>query len=236
LLKELEYDDENTILPYSVVDDEYADNKYYEPKILLTTSRTPSQRLLQFLKEMRIILPNSVRVNRGNTVIKDLVKISQENEFSDLIILHESRGVPDGMIISHMPHGPTTYFGLFNVVLRHDIQEEDITTVSEAYPHLVFDGFSNRLGERVVEILKNLFPVPKLDSTRVLTFANQEDYISFRHHTYKKTKGEVDLDEVGPRFELRPYQILMGTIDMPDSQKEWVLRPYMNTARKKKDF
>jgi U3 small nucleolar ribonucleoprotein protein IMP4 len=185
---------------------------------------------------MRIIIPNSVRVNRGNTVIKELVKICQENEFSDLIILHESRGVPDGMIVSHMPHGPTTYFGLFNVVLRHDIQEEDINTVSEAYPHLVFDGFNNRLGERIVEILKNLFPVPKFDSTRVLTFANQEDYISFRHHTYKKAKGEVDLDEVGPRFELRPYQILLGTIDMPDSPKEWVLRPYMNTARKKKNL
>jgi U3 small nucleolar ribonucleoprotein protein IMP4 len=218
------------------MDDEYADNKYYEPKILITTSRTPSQRLLQFLKEMRIIIPNSVRINRGNTVIKDLVKICQENEFSDLIILHESRGVPDGMIVSHMPYGPTTYFGLFNVVLRHDINVEDINTVSEAYPHLIFDGFNNRLGERFVEILKNLFPVPKLESTRVLTFANQDDYISFRHHTYKKAKGEVDLDEVGPRFELRPYQILLGTIDMPDSAKEWVLRPYMNTARKKKNL
>ena len=236
LIKELDYDDDNTILPYSIVDDEYADTKYYEPKILLTTSRTPSQRLLQFLKEMRLIFPNSVRVNRGNTVIKDLVKICQENEFSDLVILHETRGVPDGMIVSHMPYGPTTYFGLFNVFLRHDIEEDSIDTVSEAYPHLIFDGFDSRLGGRLTEILKGLFPVPKLDSTRVLTFVNQDDYISFRHHTYKKNKNEVELNEVGPRFDLRPYQILLGTVDMPDSAKEWVLRPYMNTARKKKNI
>lgn len=239
LLKELEYEDDITILPYSVMDDEYATNKFAEPKILLTTSRTPSQRLMQFLKEMRIIIPNSVRVNRGNTVIKDLVKISQENEFSDLVILHENRGVPDGMIISHMPFGPTIYFGLFNVVLRHDIKEE-VDTISEAYPHLIFDGFNSRLGERMAEILKNIFPVPKLESQRVLTFVNNEDYISFRHHTYEKNKNKVkdniELEEVGPRFEMRPYQILLGTIDMPEANKEWVLRPYMNTSRKKKNL
>lgn len=240
LLKELDYEDDNTMLPYSIVDDEYANNKYTEPKILVTTSRTPSQRLTQFLKEMRIIIPNSVRVNRGNTVLKDLVKVCQENEFSDLVLLHENRGSPDGMIISHMPYGPTIYFGLFNVVLRHDI-EEDIDTVSEAYPHLIFDGFNSRLSDRIVEILKNVFPVPKLDSQRVLTFVNNDDYISFRHHTFTKSKKEtnkkgegVDLEEVGPRFEMRPYQILLGTVDMPDSNKEWVLRPYMNTARRKK--
>lgn len=222
------------MLPYSVIDDEYANNKYYEPKILLTTSRTPSQRLVQFQKEMRIIFPNSVRINRGNTVIKDLVKVCQENQFSDLIILHENRGVPDGMIISHMPYGPTVYFGLFNVVLRHDIDEE-IDSISEAFPHLIFDGFNSRVGERITEVLKNLFPVPKLESPRILTFSNQEDYISFRHHTYKKKgikEDDIDLEEIGPRFDLRPYQILLGTIDMPDSTKEWVLRPYMNTARK----
>ena len=33
---------------------------------------------------------------------------------------------------------------------------------------------------QVKSILKYLFPVPKDDSKRVVTFANQEDYISFR--------------------------------------------------------
>lgn len=221
-------------MPYNVIDDEYANNKLYEPKILITTSRTPSQRLVQFQKEMRIIFPNSVRINRGNTIIKDLVKVCQENQFSDLIILHENRGVPDGMIVSHMPYGPTVYFGLFNVVLRHDIEEE-VDSISEAYPHLIFDGFNTRVGERVTEVLKNLFPVPKLEATRVLTFANQNDYISFRHHTFNKKgkkEDDIDLEEIGPRFDLRPYQILLGTLDMPDATKEWVLRPYMNTARR----
>jgi hypothetical protein len=45
--------------------------------------------------------------------------------------------------------------------------------VSEAYPHLIFDRFSSKLGTRVAAILKHLFPPPKHDTKRVITFANQ---------------------------------------------------------------
>jgi hypothetical protein len=45
--------------------------------------------------------------------------------------------------------------------------------MSEAYPRLIFDRFSSKLGTRVANILKYLFPPPKHDSKRVITFANQ---------------------------------------------------------------
>lgn len=68
-----------------------------------------------------------------------------------------------------------------------------------------------------------------------MTFANYSDYISFRHHVFKKDDHKtVKLKEIGPRFELKPYQISLGTVDMVDAQKEWVLRPFMNTAKKRK--
>lgn len=51
------------------------------------------------------------------------------------------------MVISHLPYGPTAYFGLYNVVLRHDIQTKE--TISQQYPHLIFDNFTTKLGERV---------------------------------------------------------------------------------------
>lgn len=121
----------------------------------------------------------------------------------------------DGLVVSHLPFGPTAYFTLSNTVMRHDIPK--IGTMSEAYPHLIFHNFNSKLGERVSckkivllskklsnpqyrcrctqsftnhvtfyfckqvkSILKYLYPVPKDDSRRVITFANQEDYISFR--------------------------------------------------------
>ena len=40
--------------------------------------------------------------------------------------------------------------------------------------------------------------------------------------------------QVGPRFDLRLYQIKLGTIDQEEVENEWVLRPYMNTASKRR--
>jgi U3 small nucleolar ribonucleoprotein protein IMP4 len=108
-------------------------------------------------------------------------------------------------------------------------------TMSEAYPHLIFHNFKSRLGRRVMNILKYLFPVPKDDSKRVITFANEDDYISFRHHVYKKVDGKIELSEVGPRFEMKLYEIKLGTIDIANAaDSEWILKPYMNTSKKRK--
>ena len=58
--------------------------------------------------------------------------------------------------------------------------------ITQATPHLIFNEFSTKLGERVATILKNIFPPmsEKTDSKRVMTFANDNDFISFRHHKY----------------------------------------------------
>src|SRR6266404_355163 len=148
---------------------------------------------------MRLVFPNSYRINRGNYVVKDLAEACRANNVTDLVVLHEHRGTPgvscwclclapltpgaytlDAMIVSHFPHGPTLYFTLHNVTLRHDIESYRSSTVSEQYPHLIFENFSSRLGERVRDCLKYLFPVPKEDSKRVMTFSNENDFISFR--------------------------------------------------------
>jgi rRNA maturation protein Rpf1 len=96
------------------------------------------------------------------------------------VTVHEHRGEPDGLVISHMPFGPTAYFGLSNTVMRHDIKDEDIGHVSEANPHIILENFSTALGKRTATILKHLFPPPKDKSKRVITFANNADYISMR--------------------------------------------------------
>ena len=169
-------------------------------------------------------------------MLKDIVSLSTEKGFTDVVILHEHKGEPDGLIVSHLPFGPTTYFGLSGVILRHDLDKRP-ATMSEQLPHLIFDNFESRLGRRLSDVLKHLFPVPKVDSSRVMSFSNSNDMISFRHHVFNKEGHEqVALKEVGPRFEMKPYQICLGTADKADAKKEWVLRPYMNTARKRKTF
>ncbi|XP_030856046.1 U3 small nucleolar ribonucleoprotein protein IMP4 [Strongylocentrotus purpuratus] len=233
LQKSLAFDDEGGE-ELNHIDDEYRWAGVEDPKIMLTTSRDPSSKLKQFAKELKLILPNAQRLNRGNYEISQLVQACRANDVTDLIMVHEHRGVPDALQICHLPYGPTAFFTLFNPVLRHDIPK--IGTMSEAYPHLIFNNFKSKLGERVMSILKYLFPVPKEDSKRVITFANDDDSISFRHHTYKKVDHKnVDLIEVGPRFEMKLYEIRLGTIDQSNTAEvEWVSRPYMNTAKKRK--
>lgn len=60
-------------------------------------------------------------------------------------------------------------------------------------------------------------------------------FLNFRNHEYEKEDYKtVKLNELGPRFEMKPYQIILGTLNQPEAPKEWVLRPFMNTANKKK--
>lgn len=126
---------------------------------------------------------------------------------------------------------------LSNAWLPHADQSfPQVGTVSEAYPHLIFDAFSSALGTRVATILKHLFPVPKPESRRVLTFANRADYIAFRHHVYEKPRGapSIQLTEVGPRFDLKLYQIRLGTLDQAHAEVEWVVRSFTRSAKRTK--
>ncbi|KAG5382815.1 hypothetical protein IGI04_034285 [Brassica rapa subsp. trilocularis] len=221
LRQEIDLEDQNTAVPRSHIDDEYANATEKEPKILLTTSRDPSAPLTRFVK-----------------VISEIIETARSHDFTDVIFVSENRGKPDGLIISHLPFGPTAYFQLLNVVTRHEIQtKKEMGKMSEQYPHLIFERFTTQMGKRVMNILKHIFPVPKLDAKRIVTFSNESDYISFRNHVYDKGEGgpkSIELKEIGPRFELRHYQVKLGTLEQDEAEVEWVLRPYMNTAKKRK--
>lgn len=204
LRKLIEYDGARHAAPGSL-DDEYARTLRGErlAKVCVCTSRDPSSRLKQFAKELKHMVPNATRVNRGNTRVGDLVDATRRGEFTDLVMVHETRGQPDGLVVCHLPLGPTTYFTLSNCVLRHDIDAPPPFS-SDAPPHLVFHDFDDgkRLAKRLKTVLQCLFPVPKADAKRVCTFYNAADRISFRHHTYERDGPDVHLTELGPRFEM----------------------------------
>ncbi|KAI9823772.1 MAG: snoRNA-binding rRNA-processing protein imp4 [Thelocarpon impressellum] len=224
------------------LDDEYAAlSGVVDPRVLVTTSRDPSSRLGSFAKEVRLLLPTAIRLNRGNTVLPGLVSSAQAAGLSDVVLLHEHRGTPTALTVSHLPHGPTASFSLHNVMLRHDIPNSARGTVSESYPHLIFEGFGTPLGARVAKILKHLFPPREAPSSnsksvgnRVVTFKNIDDSVELRHHVFVRTAyNAVELAEVGPRLTLRLFEIRAGTLENKDGDVEWHLNQYTRTARKK---
>ncbi|XP_050917860.1 uncharacterized protein LOC127135089 isoform X2 [Lathyrus oleraceus] len=206
LRRQIDLEDENTAVPTTHIDDEYAFAAEKDPKIMLTTSRDPSAPLQQFVKELSTVFPNAQRINRGGQVISEIIDACRSHDYTDVILVHENRGVPAGLTVYHLPFGPTACFSVVNV-----------------------------LGERTSNILKHLFPVPKPEAKRIVSFSNNSDYIEFRHHIYQKRAdpNSIELKEIGPRFNLRLYQIKLGTVDHDEGQTEWVFRPYMNTTKRR---
>jgi U3 small nucleolar ribonucleoprotein protein IMP4 len=72
-----------------------------------------------------------------------------------------------------------------------------------------------------------------------------------RHHVFVKVVRDVQLAEVGPRFEMKrerdligfigsqlnacvlAYEIRQGTIEQTEAEREWVLAHYARTAKKR---
>ncbi|EPE08199.1 u3 small nucleolar ribonucleoprotein imp4 [Ophiostoma piceae UAMH 11346] len=244
LRKDFAYDESRDDLDTSAqldIDDEYAQlSGLVDPRVLITTSRSSSSRLTAFSKEIRLLIPTAIRLNRGNLILDDCVRSANAGGLTDIMLLSEHRGTPTGLVISHLPHGPTVSFSLHNVLMRGDIPGSIRGSVSEAYPHLMFEGFTSRLGERVCKVLKHLFPPrdpitskTKL-SNRVVVFKNIEDVIEVRHYVYVRTAHDaVELSEVGPRMSMKLFEIRNGTLENKDGHVEWHLNQFTRTSRKK---
>jgi U3 small nucleolar ribonucleoprotein protein IMP4 len=225
LLKATTYDDTET--ERQSIDDEYALIGIDDPKVGVTTSRDPSGPIKHFARELSQVIPNAQRVNRGAADLQSLVRLCRTQEITDLVIVHGTHGDPDCIVVTHFPCGPTVYFSLQGVVMRRQIP--DAPPLSSAYPHLVFEDMTSRLGLRATKILQALFPVPKPETRRVISFVNTNDWISFRQHTFKKVAGKIELVEVGPRMELRLFKITLGTVEMADADVEFALRSFIRS-------
>ena len=51
-------------------------------------------------------------------VLPELVEMCRSHDFTDMVVVHEHRGEPDGLVVCHLPYGPTAFFGLYNAVRR----------------------------------------------------------------------------------------------------------------------
>ena len=61
------------------------------------------------------------------------------NSVTDFLVVHEHRGVPDGLVVCHLPHGPTAYFTMTDIVMRW---VPPYQTLSQEYENLLTDTTS----------------------------------------------------------------------------------------------
>jgi rRNA maturation protein Rpf1 len=108
-------------------------------------------------------------------ILPNMIESAKSAGLSDIVLLHEHRGRPTALTVSHLPHGPTVGFSLHNVVLRADIPRAAKGTVSESYPHLIFEGFTTKLGQRVVQVLKVRSPAFPITPTTQAQYNHDQD-------------------------------------------------------------
>lgn len=235
---------DETIVPpedSEVEDDEAQDEfeKYFQdgktPKILLTTQKKPSARLFDFLKELIHTIPNTFYYPRKQFAFKNICKQASEKGFTDIVLFQEKAKVVQGVYITHLPEGPTSYWRLTRLKLGQEIKG-GATCNAEHQPELILNNFQTRLGRRIGRQLAALFPQkPDFVGRRTVTFHNQRDFVFFRHYRYefKKDGEKCALQEIGPRFTLKLRYLQHGTFDGKEGEYEYIWRPDSQVSRKK---
>ncbi len=169
---------------WDVANDEFKDyfDKEREPKVLITSTDNPHSRTIAFMKELSRIIPNSEPRWRKNSSIKKMVRQCNEAGFTNIVIVNEDNRIPNGMVISRLPDGPTAHFKLSNVKIVRELNK-DWRKISAHRPEVIVDNFTTRLGHSVGRMLASLFHYdPEFAGRRCVTFKNQRDCIFFRHH------------------------------------------------------
>nr|SVE75257.1 EOG090X09U6 [Daphnia dolichocephala] len=201
-------DQEDEEVIFDITHDEYESyfSKTYEPKILITSSDNPHTRTIHFVRELTKIFPSSECHWRSRSSVKKIMESARERGYTDVVVINEDRRVPNGMLVSHLPDGPTAYFRLSNVKGTKDMKHKNLIKEFTAHrPEVILNNFQTRLGQAVSRMLASLFHYdPQFRGRRAVTFHNQRDFIFFRHHRYEfKSHKRAALRELGPRFTLR---------------------------------
>lgn len=106
---------------------------------------------------------------------------ASKRNYSHIIIINEDHRRPNGLLLIHLPKGPTCFFRLSSVKFCEQIKNR--AKITKHKPEVIMNNFNTRIGHTVGRVLTSLFHFdPEFHGRRVVTFHNQRDYIFFRHH------------------------------------------------------
>ncbi|XP_016964474.1 probable ribosome production factor 1 [Drosophila biarmipes] len=227
LQKELELDDFSSYF-----------ERAYEPKVLITFADNPVTKTRKFGLELSRIFPNALVKIRNKSSVKNICKSAVREDFTDVVIINEDRRKPNGLLVIHLPNGPTAHFKVSNVKLTSDIKR-DHKEITKHRPEVILTNFTTRLGLTVGRMLGALFHHdPEFRGRRAVTFHNQRDYIFFRHHRYEFSKEgkRVKLRELGPRFTLKLRSLQEGTFDSKTGDYAWIISNKRHSMESRRRF
>ncbi|KAK8738413.1 hypothetical protein OTU49_003855, partial [Cherax quadricarinatus] len=95
--------------------------KSYVPKVLVTCSDNPHTKTIAFIRELCRMIPDAKPMWRKRSRIEKIIKTATENGFTDVVIVNEDRRIPNGLMVIHLPEGPTALFRVSNPKLCKEI-------------------------------------------------------------------------------------------------------------------
>merc|ERR1712216_523228 len=137
--------------------DEFAD--YFSgapPKVMITSNKPPSVFLHGFIADLKAVIPNSAYYKRGTFELKRVCVMAAERGFTDLLVINENKKTPNGIVLIHLPGGPTAHFKLSSIVPAKDVFNHARPT--DHKPELILNNFSTRLGHRIARFFSSLLP------------------------------------------------------------------------------
>ncbi|XP_077439876.1 ribosome production factor 1 [Vanacampus margaritifer] len=210
-------------------------NGITNPKVLITTGDRPRGRTVKFCEQLATVIPHAHVYYRRGLALKRIIPQCIARDFTYLIVVNEDRKVPNGLVLCHLPEGPTAHFKVSSVRLRKEMKRRG-KDPTEHSPEVILNNFTTRLGHSIGRMFAALFPQnPQFVGRQVATFHNQRDFIFFRFHRYIfKNEKKVGMQELGPRFTLKLRSLQKGTFDSKFGEYEWVLKRHeMDACRRK---
>jgi ribosome production factor 1 len=215
------------------------------PKILITTSINST--LHNEAEILTDLFPNSVYIRRTahryshKFSIKEIAKFASNRNYTTVAVLQEDQKKPSGLILVHLPAGPTFHFSISNWIEGKRLPGHGRPT--DHWPELILNNFRTPLGLLAAHMFQRLFPPqPEFQGRQVVTLHNQRDYIFVRRHRYvfrekretekavvdtdgKEMKGaegiRTGLQELGPRFTLKLRRVDKGIQRASGQEWEW---------------
>lgn len=81
-------------------------------KVLITSSERPSLKSHLLMKELKKCIPNSDIRLRNNIEVKKIIPQAISRDYTNILIINEDRKMPNGLLIVHLPEGPSALFKL----------------------------------------------------------------------------------------------------------------------------
>jgi len=181
-------------------------------KIMLTTSRHPSQRTRTFCNELARLIPQCTRVNRGKMSLDNLAEKALENDIERILIVEEWHGNPGKILLFKVTESGLSLIPpkmvIRSLILQREIKKLKIKTINACG---VFGSDRNKNSDifRLISVLSDFMLLPKL-SYRDIDFLKNQNvmHISPFSHDYVK----ITFMNFPRRVELGPRIILSNLV------------------------